>query len=88
MYAILWAMGLSSVAATTLPQDIVVRTRNAPGMSDIDTFRAIRRALSAAEVHKRDLTEFKNSTSLDTSWDGAVLFSLYVYILIVTEDVA
>jgi hypothetical protein len=74
LIALCWAMGLNLVAAHHPPQDLMVRTLNAPGKSRTDTIQAIRRALSAVRLHERD-TVLKKSTSLDTSWDGAVLFS-------------
>ncbi|KAF2279884.1 uncharacterized protein EI97DRAFT_390529 [Westerdykella ornata] len=48
------------------------RVRNAPGASTWDTYQAVRRAFSEVAVQKREV-ELKNSTSLDRSWDDAVL---------------
>jgi hypothetical protein len=72
--ALNWAMALSFVAAGLAPLNSNLQIRNAPGISVSDTLWALRRALSSATNLKRD-TVFKNSTSLDTSWNGAVLFS-------------
>ena len=74
MFALSWATGLSFVAAGLAPLNSNLQIRNAPGTSSSDTLWALRRTLSSAATLKRD-TVFKNSTSLDTSWDGTVLFS-------------
>lgn len=68
-----WA--LLSLVSTSAALDHTVRTRNAPGASDIDTYRAIGRAISEVAAQKRDV-ELKNSTTLDKSWDGAILLKL------------
>ncbi|KFY69488.1 hypothetical protein V496_00208 [Pseudogymnoascus sp. VKM F-4515 (FW-2607)] len=62
-----------SVAAVVAPLDSNIQIRNAPATSSSETLWAIRRALSSAAVTKNDTTS-ENSTSLDKSWDGAVLF--------------
>lgn len=72
--ALSWGMGLSFVAGGLAPLNRNLQIRNAPGTSSSDTLLTLRRALSSAATVKRD-TVFKNSTSLDTSWNGAVLFS-------------
>ncbi|KAI1344488.1 hypothetical protein F5Y15DRAFT_424631 [Xylariaceae sp. FL0016] len=72
--AIVLAFGVSQVAAQeTAVND--ARIRNAPGSSSADTVRAISRSLHQAKLHERDEPP-QNSTSLEKSWDGAVLFSL------------
>lgn len=71
--ALSWAIGLNFVSAELAPLNSDLEIRNAPGTSSMHTLLALRRALSASAL-KRD-TVFKNSTSLDKSWDGAVLFS-------------
>ena len=73
-YAMALAMGLQ-MAAGSPTVDLVVRTHDAPGSAAPDTMRAFRRALSEASVYKRD-TVLQNTTSLEKSWDGAVLLSL------------
>lgn len=72
MFALGWAMGPGLVAAGLAPLNSNIQIRNAPGTSSSDTLWALRQSLSAA-VQKRD-TVFKNGTSIDKSWDGAVLF--------------
>jgi hypothetical protein len=74
LFALSWVSVLSLVAAGIAPLNNNFELRNAPGTSSSDTLRALRRSLSSAAIVKRD-TVFKNSTSLDSSWDGAVLFS-------------
>lgn len=39
----------------------------------------VRQVSSAITNSKRDIT-LKNSTTLDTSWNGATLFSMYAYL--------
>lgn len=72
LLAICWSLTLDLVSAGT---PIDYKVRNAPGASTADTYRAIRNALADAAVHKRDM-DLKNSTSLDTTWDDAVLLKL------------
>lgn len=74
LYSFVLASCLSFVAATPSPMDLAVRTYNAPGSTVEDTYRAIRRGLAAAKLEKR--TDLKGNTTLDRSWDGAVLLKL------------
>lgn len=67
--ALAWALAFPLVAAKPSPLDLTAR--NALPASDTGTVQAIRRALSLVE---RD-TVLSNSTTLDKSWNGAVLFS-------------
>ena len=69
--SLLWAVSASAATVGHALASQAARVRNAPGMSTSETLTALRRALSLAE---RD-TVFKNSTSMNKSWDGAVLFS-------------
>jgi hypothetical protein len=80
-------MGLSLVAANPSPLEPMFRVRNAPGMSDLDTMRALRRALSEAAVLRRD-TVLENSTTIGKSWNGAVLYqhTLYAYLHAIAQD--
>lgn len=72
LYTVLALWSLSWVAASSIPQDLVVRSYN----DDAETVEAVRRAVSSArQLVGRD-TVVKNSTSLDKSWDGAVLLKL------------
>ncbi|KFZ13072.1 hypothetical protein V502_06778, partial [Pseudogymnoascus sp. VKM F-4520 (FW-2644)] len=73
LFALCWAICLGSVAAGVAPLNSNLQIRNAPATSSSETLWALRRALASARDVKND-TVFKNSTSLDTSWDGAVLF--------------
>jgi hypothetical protein len=63
------ALTFSLVIAKPSSLDLIVR--NTHPASDADTVQAVRRALSVVE---RD-TVLKNSTTLDKTWNGAVLFS-------------
>lgn len=75
MAALSWVTSISLVAALA-PMSNSLQVRNAPGMSSADTLGAIRRSLYSA-ILKRDTDKFTtNSTSLDSSWDGVVLFSI------------
>ncbi|KAF6804701.1 glycolate oxidase [Colletotrichum sojae] len=77
--ALIWGLLLNGVAAGSLAKspsvDLVVR--NAPGRTATDTIHALRRYLSKASVQSRS-TKFSNSTSLDKSFNNAVLFK-YVH---------
>lgn len=79
LLALSWAGSLGFVAAGIAPLNSNFQLRNAAGTSSLDTLSALRRSLTSA-VTKRN-TVFKNSTSLNTSWDGVTLFSMYVYCL-------
>ncbi|KAH7317955.1 hypothetical protein BKA65DRAFT_439132 [Rhexocercosporidium sp. MPI-PUGE-AT-0058] len=67
---------LSFVAADLAPLNSNLQVRNAPGASSTDTLRLLHRSLSETTLKRDTNTVFKNSTSLDTSWDGVVLFSV------------
>jgi hypothetical protein len=80
-----WMVGFSLVAAALTPMNSNLQIRNARDTSSTETLRKFRRVLSAA-VLKRDTdkdTFFRNSTSLDTSWDGSVLFSVSGYVHVI-----
>jgi hypothetical protein len=67
--AFAWVLAFTLAAAKPSPLDLTIR--NAHPALDGDTVQAFRRALPLV---KRD-TVLSNSTSLDKSWNGAVLFS-------------
>lgn len=68
------ATSIILVAAGAASSDVTIRTRDAPGLSSADTLRAFQRAV--IEISRREVKPiFKNSTSLEKSWDGATLFS-------------
>ncbi|KAI1103019.1 hypothetical protein F4804DRAFT_246485 [Jackrogersella minutella] len=69
-----WAIAFSIVTATASP-NLEVDMRDAPGASSEDTLRALRRSLIEIQSQKRD-TALKNTTTLDKSWDGAILLSI------------
>ncbi|KAH8899151.1 hypothetical protein GQ53DRAFT_837056 [Thozetella sp. PMI_491] len=73
--ALVWALGLASVAAGDVSSGMVpaYRVRSAPGMSDMDTIMNIHRALSQAAIEKRD-TLLKNTTSISKAWNDAILY--------------
>lgn len=72
MQALLASLALAgAVGSPSVHAPAVIRTRNAPGKSDADTYRALGRALSLAE---RDTVK-EGSVSLDKSWVDAELFS-------------
>lgn len=76
IYVLFWAWCLTFVAATLSSHDLSVRTYNAPGETVADTYRHIGRGLAAAKRDKRDEAELKGNTTLDRSWDGAVLLKV------------
>ncbi|KAK4233903.1 hypothetical protein C8A03DRAFT_19102 [Achaetomium macrosporum] len=73
LFAAAWAAGLA-LASPSPPPLVGIRTRNLPGTSDEDTIHALWRRL-AEVAHQRRETVFKNSTTLEASWNDAILFS-------------
>ncbi|KAK8091454.1 hypothetical protein PG997_001815 [Apiospora hydei] len=72
---LIWATGVTLVSAVA-PSDVTISTRDPPGASSADTLRAFQRAV--VEISRREVNPvFKNSTSLEKSWDGATLFSYH-----------
>ncbi|KAK1574625.1 uncharacterized protein LY79DRAFT_695224 [Colletotrichum navitas] len=70
--SLLWAITLlCTFAAAQTPVELTVQ--NSPGQTALETLRTIRRHLQNARVEGRE-ERFSNSTSLDTSFDNAVLF--------------
>ncbi|KAK1977953.1 hypothetical protein LZ30DRAFT_600176 [Colletotrichum cereale] len=70
--SLLWALALlCTFAAAQTPVELTVR--NSPGKTALETLRTIRRHLHNARVEGRE-ERFSNSTSLDKSFDNAVLF--------------
>jgi hypothetical protein len=67
MFVLSWIIGTNFVAAGLVSLSNPPQSRNS----------AFRRALSSPSF-KRD-TVYKNSTTLDKSWNGAELLGLYVY---------
>ncbi|RYP31087.1 hypothetical protein DL767_005931 [Monosporascus sp. MG133] len=70
-----YALGLWAVASSASTADLTMHKRNAAGFSTADTLQGVDRALSDFKNLKRQ-TELQDSTSLEKSWDNAVLFSL------------
>ncbi|KFY32389.1 hypothetical protein V493_00239 [Pseudogymnoascus sp. VKM F-4281 (FW-2241)] len=73
LFALCWATCLSAVAAGVAPLNNNLQIRNAPATSSSETLWALRRALASSEVANSG-TAINKNTSLDKSWDGAVLF--------------
>ncbi len=71
--ALVWAASLAPASASPASA-VSVRTRNLPGTTDEFTFAELRRRLTALAYGKRE-TVFKNSTSIDKSWNDATLFT-------------
>lgn len=76
LYAVWCALSLT-LGTVASPLEPAVHVRTPPGTSEDAVVQAIRRELAVAAVQKRD-REYKVNTTLDRSWDGAVLLSLYV----------
>jgi hypothetical protein len=71
LFIVSWAF------AAVTPLAPSVQVRNAPGKSVQETYMAIRRALAAAGLEKRE--SFKtDQMTLEKSWSGATLLSMYV----------
>ncbi|KAM5383706.1 hypothetical protein ACJZ2D_001695 [Fusarium nematophilum] len=68
--SLLWVAGAILVSASPS----FFHTRSFPGRSKYDTWRAIRRTFAASALERRDIVQ-ENRTSLDTSWEDAVLFT-------------
>ncbi|TEA11907.1 hypothetical protein C8034_v007125 [Colletotrichum sidae] len=66
-----WSLAIAFATASVPSADVIVR--NSPGKTAADTFRAIRRRLSSATIEGRE-SKFSSTTSLDKSFDNAVLF--------------
>ncbi len=64
-----------SIALAYPPLGSDVRIRSSPGLSAEDVVRAVRRDLAIAGLTKRQ--ELNVATSLERSWNGAVLLKLY-----------
>ncbi|KAF1962644.1 hypothetical protein CC80DRAFT_95356 [Byssothecium circinans] len=77
------ATSLAGLATAGLPA-LSMRTYNAPGMLDADTHAAIARDLEAASLEKRK--DLKGNTTLDRSWNGAVLLKFGASQKIDTND--
>ncbi|KAF7549659.1 hypothetical protein G7Z17_g6224 [Cylindrodendrum hubeiense] len=76
MWSLFLALWIASVSgnSTLPPSPAFLRTRSAPGVSVADTVRLVHRALSAFSLEGR-ATAQENSTSLNKSWNDAVLFT-------------
>ena len=86
MAALAFAVASNGQVITDLaPLNSNLQVRNAPGASSTDTLRLLHRSLAAASLKRDTDTVFKNSTSLNTSWDGAVLFSVSRFVHIVAN---
>ncbi|KAK3302969.1 uncharacterized protein B0T15DRAFT_559532 [Chaetomium strumarium] len=68
-----WAASLALASYSPAPL-VGIRTRNLPGTSDEDTIHLLLRRLAEVAHEKRE-TVFKNSTTLEGSWNEAILFS-------------
>lgn len=77
---ILATIAFSALTAALSPLSNDLQVRNAPGTSSEDTLRVLRKRLSRFASKRATDTVLKNSTTLDTSWDGAVLFSVSEYV--------
>jgi hypothetical protein len=74
--ALCWATGISLATANIAPLNNNIRQTRDAAASSPNSLRALRRAISSTAMSKRDDTVNKNSTSLDRSWNDAVLFTL------------
>lgn len=73
--AFILAIGLSISYGGANPLNAnILDSGNAIQASSSDSLQAVHRAIASAAFSKRDRV-FKNSTSLDRSWNGAVLFT-------------
>ncbi|PVH77442.1 hypothetical protein DL98DRAFT_573737 [Cadophora sp. DSE1049] len=72
---IAFATTFSLATAGLAPLNSNIELHNTRGESSADTLKQLHRSLSSAMVHRRETEpRFKDSRSIDTSWDGAVLF--------------
>ena len=69
---------VSWVHAAVTPLNPSVQIRNAPGKSVQETYLAIKSGLAAASLDKRESFKPAQPITLERSWDGATLLSLYV----------
>ncbi|TQN67423.1 hypothetical protein CSHISOI_08009, partial [Colletotrichum shisoi] len=73
LFPLLWVILALFCAVTASQSPVEVAVRNSPGKTTSDTLRAIRRYLYHARVQGRE-AKFSSSTSLDKSFNNAVLF--------------
>lgn len=71
--SLILSISFAAGSVVTLNNDL--QLHSAPRAFPVDTSRSLPRAHSLTPLLKRG-TVFKNSTTLDKSWNGAVLFSL------------
>ncbi|EED13272.1 conserved hypothetical protein [Talaromyces stipitatus ATCC 10500] len=72
---LVWLATLIVVIAAHMPgNNVALRTRNGPGMSDADTLYTVRRALDHVRLQSRNSKYSMNRTSISKSWVGATLF--------------
>ena len=69
------AFGPSLADASAI--EAAYRARTAPGMADLDSVKALRRAVSEAAIYKRD-TVLKNTTTVSKAWADATLYKAQV----------
>ncbi|KAJ9138198.1 Glycolate oxidase [Pleurostoma richardsiae] len=74
-HALAWAISLDKAVASANSEVAHAKPRNPSVSAYADGLYAIRRALSASVVNKRD-TVLKNSTQLSKSFNGATLFNI------------
>ena len=74
LISLLCLLPIFSAATAFSTDNVALRARNAPGMTDKDTFYALRRSFSKARLQSRDNVYQLNKTSMENSWTNAVLY--------------
>ncbi|KAJ5629278.1 hypothetical protein N7528_002935 [Penicillium herquei] len=68
------SLSSASESVAVSPGNAALRTRNAPGTTDLDTVSTVSQALRRAVIQSRSNVYHMNETSLAKSWDNAVLY--------------
>lgn len=76
-----YGVSIGVVASSALSPEVTVHTRNIHGSSSVDSLILFDRAFSNVRNQERD-SKLQDSTSLEKSWNDAILFSLYVFKLV------
>lgn len=74
-----FALSIGIVASYSPSPEVTLSSRNVYGSSSVDPLDVLGRAFSNVRNQKRDFN-LQASTSLEKSWNDAVLFKLYVFI--------
>ena len=75
--SLLAAVALGPSIADASAIEPAYRARTAPSVADLNSVKALRRAVSEAAMYKRD-TVLKNTTTVSKAWADATLYKTQV----------